>query len=60
MKLKENIRAKVGKELSMLETTCHDMASVLRGLGISVGGGTIHEVCLRSVSKHLPSLLSVT
>ncbi|MCD7445921.1 hypothetical protein HAX54_024621 [Datura stramonium] len=44
MKLKERIRAEVGKEISKLEMTCHDMASLLRGLGITVGGGTIHEV----------------
>jgi len=60
MNLKEQIRAEVRKELSKLEMTCHDMASVLHGLGITVGNGTSHEVCLRSVSKHLSSLLSVT
>ncbi|KAF3650079.1 hypothetical protein FXO37_18622 [Capsicum annuum] len=43
-KLKEQIRAEVGKELSKLEETCHDMASVLRGLGITVSNGTSNEV----------------
>ncbi|KAH0671048.1 hypothetical protein KY289_025541 [Solanum tuberosum] len=44
MNLKEQIRAEVQKELSKLEMTCHDMASVLHGLGITVGNGTSHEV----------------
>lgn len=44
MNLKERIRAEVRRELSKLEMTCHDMASVLRGLGIIVGDGTSHEV----------------
>ncbi|PHT67594.1 hypothetical protein T459_27081 [Capsicum annuum] len=44
MNLKEQIRAEVRKGLSMLEMTCHDMASVLRALGITVGFGTSHEV----------------
>ncbi|XP_049364816.1 uncharacterized protein LOC125829669 [Solanum verrucosum] len=42
--LKEQIRFEVWKELSKLEMTCHDMASVLCGLGITVGDGTSHEV----------------
>ena len=37
--MKEQIRAEVRKELSKLEKTCRDMASLLRGLGIKVGGG---------------------
>ncbi|XP_049404066.1 uncharacterized protein LOC125867562 [Solanum stenotomum] len=44
MNLKEQIRSEVRKELSKLEMTCHDMASVLHGLGITVGNGTSHEV----------------
>ncbi|MCD7445910.1 hypothetical protein HAX54_024610 [Datura stramonium] len=44
MNLKERIRAVVRKELSMLEMTCPDMASLLRGLGITVGDDTSHEV----------------
>ncbi|KAM3359222.1 hypothetical protein P3S68_022155 [Capsicum galapagoense] len=46
MKLKEQIRAEVGKEISKIEMTCRDMASVLRGLGITVGNGTSREVCV--------------
>lgn len=37
MNLKEVIRAQVMKELNHLEVICHDMASLLRGLGIIVG-----------------------
>lgn len=37
MNLKEVIRAQVMKELNQLEVICHDMASLLRGLGIIVG-----------------------
>lgn len=47
MNLKEQIRAEVRKELNQLEITCRDMASLLRGLGIQVGGGirpSLHEV----------------
>ncbi|MCD7445918.1 hypothetical protein HAX54_024618 [Datura stramonium] len=44
MNLKERIRAEVGKELGKLEMTCHDMASLLDALGITVGDGTSHEV----------------
>ncbi|KAF7124989.1 hypothetical protein RHSIM_Rhsim12G0071400 [Rhododendron simsii] len=39
MNLKEQIRSEVRKELKLLEITCRDMASLLRGLGIQVGGG---------------------
>ncbi|KAK4715237.1 hypothetical protein R3W88_013575 [Solanum pinnatisectum] len=42
--LKEQIRFEVWKELRKLEMTCHDLASVLCGLGITVGDGTSHEV----------------
>ncbi|KAH9772257.1 hypothetical protein KPL71_012970 [Citrus sinensis] len=38
MNLKEKIRIEVRKELCKLETTCIDMASLLRALGIHVGG----------------------
>lgn len=44
MNLKERLRAEVRKGLNILETTCHDMASILRGLGIDVKGGTANEV----------------
>uniref|UniRef100_A0A5B7A927 Putative caldesmon n=1 Tax=Davidia involucrata TaxID=16924 RepID=A0A5B7A927_DAVIN len=39
MNLKEQLRAEVRKELIKLEMMCHDMASLLRGLGIHVSGG---------------------
>lgn len=40
MNLKDQLRAEVRRELNRLETTCTDMASLLRGLGIHVGGGS--------------------
>jgi hypothetical protein len=39
MNLKEQFRVEISKELNKLEMTCIDMASLLRGLGIHVGGG---------------------
>ena len=39
MNLKERLRIEVRKELSKLEMSCIDMASLLRSLGIHVGGG---------------------
>lgn len=39
LNLKEKLRAKVKSDLSRLESTCRDMASVLHGLGIQVNGG---------------------
>lgn len=47
MNLKEQYRGEVIQGLKKLETTCVDMASLLRGLGIEVGEGPIplsHEV----------------
>jgi len=37
--LKEQLRAEVRKELEKIELRYRDMASLLRGLGIHVGGG---------------------
>jgi len=37
--LKERLRAEVRKELEKIELIYRDMASLLRGLGIHVGGG---------------------
>lgn len=37
MSLKEKLRAEIRKELSVLEMSCIDMPSLLRGLGIHVG-----------------------
>ncbi|KAF8389899.1 hypothetical protein HHK36_024417 [Tetracentron sinense] len=45
--LKEQLRVEVRNELDKLEVKCHNMASLLRGLGIHVGGGLYplpHEV----------------
>lgn len=39
MNLKEQLRAEIRKEISKLEITCTDMASLLRGLGIHIEGG---------------------
>ncbi|CAL0318176.1 unnamed protein product [Lupinus luteus] len=39
MNLKEQVRVEIQKGLSKLENKCMDMASLLRGLGIHVGGG---------------------
>lgn len=47
MNLKEQYRGEVIEGLKNLETTCIDMASLLRGLGIEVGEGPVplsHEV----------------
>lgn len=38
LNLKEQLRTKVRKDLDRLEAACHDMTSVLRGLGINVNG----------------------
>ena len=45
MNLKEQLRVEIGKELDKLETS--DMATLLRGLGIELGGDSDpmpHEV----------------
>ncbi|KAI4314053.1 hypothetical protein L6164_026996 [Bauhinia variegata] len=39
MNMKEQIRVEIRKGLDRLEMTCFDMASLLCGLGIQVGGG---------------------
>jgi len=38
MNLKEQLRVEIRKGLNHLEMQCHDMTSLLRGLGINVGG----------------------
>lgn len=38
MNMKEQLRVEIRKELHILEMKCLDMASLLRGLGIQVGG----------------------
>ena len=39
MNMKEQLRSEIRKELVRMEITCLDMASLLRSLGIQVGGG---------------------
>ncbi|KAJ4760112.1 Chaperone DnaJ-domain superfamily protein [Rhynchospora pubera] len=41
LSLKEDLRAEVRKELEKMEKRYTDMASILRGLGIPVGGGLL-------------------
>ncbi|RDX74612.1 hypothetical protein CR513_45624, partial [Mucuna pruriens] len=40
MNLKEQLRVEIQERLNQLEMQCHDMTSLLRGLGIHVGGGS--------------------
>lgn len=41
MNMKEQLRIEIQRGLNNLEKQCSDMASLLRGLGIHVGGGFI-------------------
>lgn len=41
LSLKEDLRAEVRKELERMEKRYTDMASILRSLGITVGGGLV-------------------
>uniref|UniRef100_A0A1J3JLT7 J domain-containing protein n=1 Tax=Noccaea caerulescens TaxID=107243 RepID=A0A1J3JLT7_NOCCA len=64
MNLKEKVRAEITKSLKILELKCINMASLLRGLGISVGGGTspppneVHAAYKRAVLKFHPDRAS--
>ncbi|GMY25801.1 hypothetical protein FCV25MIE_21043 [Fagus crenata] len=66
MNLKEQFRVEISKELNKLEMTCIDMASLLRGLGIHVGGGSyplsqeVHTAYKRAVLKFHPDRASKT
>lgn len=66
MSLKEQFRVEVLKELNKLEMTCIDMASLLRGLGIHVGGGfhplsnEVHAAYKRALLKFHPDRASRT
>ncbi|KAK9046711.1 hypothetical protein V6N11_052592 [Hibiscus sabdariffa] len=66
MNLKEQLRMEVRKELSKLEISCIDMVSVLRNLGIPVGGGfyplsnEIHEAYKRALLRFHPDRASKT
>ncbi|KAL4278977.1 hypothetical protein GQ457_03G026860 [Hibiscus cannabinus] len=66
MNLKEQLRMEVRKELSKLEISCIDMVSVLRNLGIPVGGGfyplsnEIHAAYKRALLRFHPDRASKT
>ncbi|KAK8643443.1 hypothetical protein V6N13_012742 [Hibiscus sabdariffa] len=66
MNLKEQLRMEVRKELSKLEISCIDMASLLRSLGIPVGGGfyplsnEIHAAYKRALLRFHPDRASKT
>lgn len=55
--LKEQLRGEIRKEINRLELTCIDMASLLRGLGIQVGGG-FHPMS-QDVSQSINLMLSL-
>ncbi|XP_044492869.1 uncharacterized protein LOC123216507 isoform X2 [Mangifera indica] len=66
MNLKEQLRVEVRKELHRLETTCIDMASLLRALGIHVGGNfhplsnEVHAAYKRALLRFHPDRASKT
>ncbi|EEF50703.1 conserved hypothetical protein [Ricinus communis] len=66
LNMKENLRTEVRKELYQLENACIDMASLLRGLGIQVGGGfhpltqEVHAAYKRALLKFHPDRASRT
>ncbi|WRX14259.1 hypothetical protein QQP08_006746 [Theobroma cacao] len=66
MNLKEQLRIEVRKELSQLELSCINMASLLRSLGIPVGGGfcplshEVHAAYKRAVLRFHPDRASKT
>ncbi|XWS34220.1 hypothetical protein CRYUN_Cryun21dG0021800 [Craigia yunnanensis] len=66
MNLKERLRIEVRKELNKLEISCIDMASLLRSLGIHVGGGfcplsnEIHAAYKRALLRFHPDRASKT
>ncbi|KAJ6720998.1 CHAPERONE DNAJ-DOMAIN SUPERFAMILY PROTEIN [Salix viminalis] len=66
LNMKERFRVEVRKELSRLEITCFNMASLLRGLGIHVEGGfnplpnQVHAAYKRALLKLHPDRASKT
>ncbi|KAI9091989.1 hypothetical protein K1719_027924 [Acacia pycnantha] len=66
MNMKEQLRTEIRKELNKLEITCVDMASLLRGLGIQVGGGfsplpqEVHAAYKRALLRFHPDRASKT
>ncbi|CAN1794962.1 hypothetical protein LINPERHAP1_LOCUS20452 [Linum perenne] len=63
---KERFRVEIRKQLSQLESRCIDLASLLRSLGINVGGGIrptpneVHAAYKRAVLKFHPDRASRT
>ncbi|XP_022776701.1 uncharacterized protein LOC111318230 [Durio zibethinus] len=66
MNLKEQLRSEVRKELSKLEISCIDMASLLRCLGVPVDGGyypmsdEVHAAYKRALLRFHPDRASKT
>ncbi|XP_039014002.1 uncharacterized protein LOC120143850 isoform X2 [Hibiscus syriacus] len=66
LNLKEQLRIEVRKELSILEISCIDMVSLLRNLGIPVGGSfyplsnEIHAAYKRALLRFHPDRASKT
>ncbi|KAB1206568.1 hypothetical protein CJ030_MR7G015965 [Morella rubra] len=66
MNMKEQLRVEIRKELHILEMKCLDMASLLRGLGIQVGGcpyplpHEVHAAYKRALLKFHPDRASKT
>ncbi|KAK7307031.1 hypothetical protein VNO77_39731 [Canavalia gladiata] len=66
MILKEKLRVEIRKGLNELERQCSDMTSLLRGLGIHVGGSfshlpnEVHAACKRALFKFHPDRASKT
>ncbi|KAJ7943301.1 DnaJ domain containing protein [Quillaja saponaria] len=66
MNLKEQLQIEIRKQLNNLEMTCTDMVSLLRGLGIPVGGGfkplsqEVHAAYKQALLKFHPDRASKT
>ncbi|CAL1386956.1 unnamed protein product [Linum trigynum] len=67
LNMKERLRVQMRKDLSLLESRCFDLASVLRGLGIDVGSGffpptsrEVHAAYKRALLKFHPDRASRT
>ncbi|OMO72080.1 hypothetical protein COLO4_27836 [Corchorus olitorius] len=64
MNLKDRLRMEVRKELSKLEQSCIDMASLLRSLGILIGGSLcpkeVHAAYKRALLRFHPDRASKT
>lgn len=64
LNMKEQFRVEIRNELTKLEMTCIDMASLLRGLGIQVGGGVyplpqeVHAAYKRALLRFHPDRAS--